>query len=414
MLSILLYLWIIFISFGPAYNLVGDWGVFSAMAMIVLSSRHITIEKKITACIVAFGTFIAYKAVTIGNSQAISVFHSAYGVVNTAIKLLIFIFMLQTIAPLCEQRKDILARLFNFCFHFSIVLSIIVLFRAGRNTYRYETGAGGLLLAPQIYITVTIFVIMGLVYLLLKSKKKRVLRITLILLDIIYLYMANYTTQLLFAFLGIVIVIAMGSKMKKKNRIITMLFLGIIIMVTIPILPEFIRLVSETFFATNEIVKTRLEELALLLQGGNIQGTDLKFRFDLMSRSFSAFLHDSIFGVPFSHYNTIDTGWIIGGHSEWFDDLARYGIVGMIFFCLFLYRSYQMVFKPLGNAVELKKALLLIGLLYGFANPLVRYMEFEFLYIIILMTEYYYCQERIEAEHVVYSKLNSIVGVKAI
>lgn len=73
-----------------------------------------------------------------------------------------------------------------------------------------------------------------------------------------------------------------------------------------------------------------------------------------------------------------------------------------------------MVFKPLGNAVELKKALLLIGLLYGFANPLVRYMEFEFLYIIILMTEYYYCQERIEAEHVVYSKLNSIVGVKAI
>nr|MCR5609619.1 hypothetical protein [Lachnospiraceae bacterium] len=96
MLKVFIYLWVICVTFGPAYNIVGDPGVFALMFAIILWKRKLNYDIKLTTSVVLFAILIAYKAVGVDNSQAIAEFHSAYGVINTSLKLIFFVLFFQT------------------------------------------------------------------------------------------------------------------------------------------------------------------------------------------------------------------------------------------------------------------------------------------------------------------------------
>ncbi len=388
MLNLLLYLWVICVAFGPAYNAVGDPGVFALMLAIVLLARRIKIDKKLITSMVLFAVLIAYKAIGIDNGRAISEFHSAYGVINTSLKLIVFAFFLQTIIPVISDKRDILVKLFNAAFHVSIVSSIVILFIVGRNTYRTNAAEGGILLAPQIYITISVFMIMALVYLIMQNKEKRGLRLGLVVLNFIYIFMSNYTTQLIFAVFGILLVLTLGSGMKKSNKIVIVGIIGLLIIIGIPMLPTIIESLSRTFFAANETVNVRLNEIVLLLRRESIKGSDLMGRFDLINMSWESFKSSPVFGIPFSRYNTVSTGLVVGGHSEWPDDLARFGIVGGVIFALFIVRTLRKtLYYEDANNRSFKFAIAVMIILYGFSNPIIRYMEFEFFFLIAIFVD---------------------------
>ena len=358
MVSLLLYLWVICVAFGPAYNVVGDPGVFALMLAIIIFTRRIQLDKKLITSTVLFTIFIAYKTIGIDTGQAISEFHSAYGVINTSLKLVFFSFFLQTIIPVIEDYREKVSNLFIVVYHISIALSIVILFIVGRNTYRTNVKEGGILLAPQIYITISVFMIMALVYILIHTGEKKAIRFILIGLNFIYIFMSNYTTQLIFVVIGI------------------------------PMLSTIIDTINKTIFATNETVNSRLNEIVLLLRRESIRGSDLMGRFDRIALSWNTFLTGPILGIPFSRYNTVSTGIVVGGHSEWPDDLARFGIVGGFIFGLFVIRLLK---KCLDYDHEenkpFKKVVIVIVLLYGFSNPIIRYMEFEFFFLIWLFVD---------------------------
>ena len=388
MVSLLLYLWVICVAFGPAYNVVGDPGVFALMLAIIIFTRRIQLDKKLITSTVLFTIFIAYKTIGIDTGQAISEFHSAYGVINTSLKLVFFSFFLQTIIPVIEDYREKVSNLFIVVYHISIALSIVILFIVGRNTYRTNVKEGGILLAPQIYITISVFMIMALVYILIHTGEKKAIRFILIGLNFIYIFMSNYTTQLIFVVIGILVVITLGSKMKKSNKVILIGIVGLLIVIGIPMLPTIIDTINKTIFATNETVNSRLNEIVLLLRRESIRGSDLMGRFDRIALSWNTFLTGPILGIPFSRYNTVSTGIVVGGHSEWPDDLARFGIVGGFIFGLFVIRLLK---KCLDYDHEenkpFKKVVIVIVLLYGFSNPIIRYMEFEFFFLIWLFVD---------------------------
>lgn len=388
MVNVLVVFFVICVSFGPAYNIVGDLGIFIFMLGIILFSKRKKIDRRLLPSLIVFNVLIVYKTIGMNNSQALSVYHSAYGVVNTAIKLIIFIFFLDILIPIFKEYRYKICSLFNVCFHISIFISIIILIKTGRDTYRVNISAGGLLLAPQIYITMSIFMVMALIYLIIQKKEKREIQIALVAMNIFYLFMANYTTQLIFGFLGMIVIFILGYEMKKSNKVILSGIIIVLAVVMIPMIPNIIEVINDTFFATNETVNVRLEEIVLLLRGQNIQGTDLKGRFDLMKLSFESFKNNPVLGIPFSSYNTKMTGLVVGGHSEWSDDLARYGVVGMIIFGWFLFESLYMILQYKNcNNISFKRAVIIIILLYGFSNPIIRYMEFVFLFFVTMLVD---------------------------
>jgi hypothetical protein len=57
---------------------------------------------------------------------------------------------------------------------------------------------------------------------------------------------------------------------------------------------------------------------------------ELTVRFELIYNSFTAFLKSPIFGVG-AYYNDFS---IIGGHSQFFDELGRFGLLGFVPLCV--------------------------------------------------------------------------------
>lgn len=384
MIDLLLYFWIITVAFGPAYNLVGDAGVFGLLFLIIIFSKKVRIEKKAFVSMTLFGIFLGIKSFGIIGTEYISVFHSAYSVVTGCIKLAMLFLLLPTIKQEIETRARNVTNAFMFLFHVSIAISTIILFTVGRDTYRVNVSKGGMLLSPQFYILVSVFMSMLLVFKLRKSNSDRIKNLVLLGINVSYIYAANYTTQLIFLFFGIIAVFICSSDMKRRNVAISLSLTMLLILVIVNWLPDIISYLNSTIFENNNTVSIRMTEIEMLLRRENLQGTDLVGRFERINMSFDVFKRNIISGLSFSEYNTRQTGLVVGGHAEWPDDLARYGLVGIALFFIFIKNGSEKLLSMMKHGTnELDISLLIVMVAYGFANPLIRSQEYVLLFLII-------------------------------
>lgn len=90
----------------------------------------------------------------------------------------------------------------------------------------------------------------------------------------------------------------------------------------------------------NDSISVRLNELSLLLKFGSVVG-DTAGRLDAYTRSISTMLHHPLGIGPY--YFSQEARELIGKHSQIFDDLARYGVVALAFYCVFLKRYYTLI-----------------------------------------------------------------------
>ena len=385
----LLFLWILIISFGPAYNVVGDYGLISILIIYAILIRKIAIKRNVIFSSIIFLIFIGIKSIGMSSSQALSAYHSSYAVVLGVVKLVALFVLLPDLYAIDISKRKKFVDCFVLFFHVSVLIGLIMLFIHGRNTYRDNAEVGGYILTPQFFVTLSVFMIMALLYISIKQKKKS-FYIALIILDFIYIFMSNYTTQMLFALFGGAMVLVGCSNMKKQKKTLFIVLMMVLLLVSVPALPELIRWTNNTFFANNSTVSTRLYEIEILLRRGDVAGTDLMGRVDRVGTSINTFKKNIAFGVPFSAYNTTSTGLIVGGHSEWPDDLARYGIFGCVLFIYLIYNGIKKIINwDNGKLIDLKTAFILVIAAYGFANPIIRSQELELLYLIVLFVDTY-------------------------
>lgn len=113
-------------------------------------------------------------------------------------------------------------------------------------------------------------------------------------------------------------------------------------------------------------VQVRLIGLAGFLKGESSAGSDLGSRLDLWSRSVGLFLSNGPFGLSGSGR----TNQITGGHSQWLDFLASYGIL-TVFLVLFFALSWRLLRRriPPETASSVGRGWFFL-LLVGFINTL--------------------------------------------
>lgn len=118
------------------------------------------------------------------------------------------------------------------------------------------------------------------------------------------------------------------------------------------------------FNLVNDVINYKILGIANFLIGeGDTFGITL--RLELIMRSISSFLDNPVFGLDYVKYNV----FTLGLHCEWFDDLARFGVVGC---CMLLY-SYQSVYREIKNSLIQDKILVtykwIFFIILGFFNP---------------------------------------------
>ena len=181
---------------------------------------------------------------------------------------------------------------------------------------------------------------------------------------------------LIFILIGFVMqVYGREKKLDLKLFFIRMLLLGIIIFC---IMAPLINLLSE-FFSQSHRMLTRLNDISYVLEGGNTNELgegSLYARSMLWMTSINTFLGslpNFLWGigenlVESDFYSLLRQG--VGGHSEFFDLAARYGVIGIFIYYHILKNSYIFIISLIGDSIIKNLfSFILVGiLLMGFVN----------------------------------------------
>lgn len=90
----------------------------------------------------------------------------------------------------------------------------------------------------------------------------------------------------------------------------------------------------------NDTISVRFNELSVMIEAGNMVG-DVQGRFEAYMQSMSTILNHPLGVGPY--YFSQEARDLIGRHSQILDDIARYGVVAIAFYFIFLKRYYVLI-----------------------------------------------------------------------
>lgn len=173
------------------------------------------------------------------------------------------------------------------------------------------------------------------VFVTLIKKKHVFLGLLGLLISFSILLRASFLIALCVLLLGIILALVQNEKKSVLySVVITMLVLAMLLLPWSEIFSYLAGAID------NDTIRVRLNELSLLLKFGNVVG-DTAGRLDAYTRSISTLLHHPLGVGPY--YFSQEARKFIGKHSQVFDDLARYGVAALAFYCVFLKRYYTLI-----------------------------------------------------------------------
>lgn len=211
-------------------------------------------------------------------------------------------------------------------------------------------GLAGLAIGSYGFIYGLVFVAIATVGLIRSNllKKQKILFAAMAALFIYTIYSSAFmmallilTTVLILLFLNI-----------KKTR--WLLASALITMIALVALSPFFYSVLSFFGGTveNEVLSMRFNELAHAIKHGGVEGTaNLADRWYFLTLSVASFLTNPILGVGGS-YGFGTSAYGIGGHSAFFDELAKYGILGSGALFVALVSNASFVYRRLEHSKQ--------------------------------------------------------------
>ena len=178
--------------------------------------------------------------------------------------------------------------------------------------------------------------------------------IALIIGQIYFLLLAQYTLSVLIAFIGICYEIEINTK-NSRGRALIMLGIAALILLS----PSIVRVAAQ--YVPSEQMSIRFFELYNLLTGGDASGYNLNGRLELYKRTIMAFLNSPVWGnrtLPFD------------GHATLLTVLADLGLLGGIPFYYLYFSSNAKVKKIIGDKTKQFAPFFLMLILMGFTNPI--------------------------------------------
>ena len=285
---------------------------------------------------------------------------------------------------------DMIVMNFYTCYLLQFNSNISRIYAMG-SEYVLKEGVTTYLLAGFFHVYATIPI---LLYLCLRwkdvfklSKRYRILIITYFISALFLVIKANYATAILFLIFFCVGALFVNSKSGFIN-ILTIFFVVILIFFSLTTLLEYL---SDNLY-TGTIVEHRFNDVLKFINGQGDNKNDINRRMEFMRVSFDNFLEFPLFG-------TVEKNIEIGGHTEWIDGLAYYGLLRYPFFIAFIIVSIRKVHEFINCSSQIVILYLCI-LILGFFNPFINQNFFLALYIIIpfIFMDYDYPEDTISEE----------------
>lgn len=167
-------------------------------------------------------------------------------------------------------------------------------------------------------------------------KKKHILWGLLgLILSFFLLLKASFLIAVCVMLLGIILALIQNEKKSFVFSIVIVVSILVLLLLPWSNILEFLAGVIE-----NKYISVRLKELSLLLEYGTIIG-DTEGRLDAYTISIVTLMRHP-FGVG-PYYFSQEARGFVGKHSQILDDLARYSIIALAFYCVFLKRYYVLL-----------------------------------------------------------------------
>lgn len=173
------------------------------------------------------------------------------------------------------------------------------------------------------------------VFVYLIKKKHVVWGLLGLTLSFLILLRASFLIALCVMLLGVVLTLIQNEKKSPYlSIVITILALVMLFLPWSEILSFLAGVVD------NDSISVRLQELSSLLEFGQVIG-DTAGRLDAYMHSISTLVRHPLGVGPY--YFSQEAREFIGKHSQILDDLARYGVAALAFYCVFLKRYYVLI-----------------------------------------------------------------------
>lgn len=161
-----------------------------------------------------------------------------------------------------------------------------------------------------------------------------------------------------------------SSKFKKGRRWLFILLSIIIALILILAYQELGKLFLRIGDVSGNIVEQRFYEMGQKIVFGRSTDDGMDARLNTLQRSLDGFLYRPVFGIGYlvGNNNVLAKSISFGGHSQFLDDLALFGIIGFLLRILVYVFSFQRI-HSLDDEPPLL-SLVICFILMGFLNPL--------------------------------------------
>lgn len=190
------------------------------------------------------------------------------------------------------------------------------------------------------YISAIVLVAGILLTSFIYAKRRRFLALALLIVSIAF---EAFVGQRMIAILLLIVMIAMQLLVTKKRTVMgyTVTLLIIILVAVVAINLENILLWISSAVDNIRITR-RINQILYMIRAGKIEGAggSLEVRFNLMMNSLRTFISSPlhfVFGVGENRSSNL----IVGHHSQWADQAAKYGIIGLILLASTLRSCFQ-------------------------------------------------------------------------
>ncbi len=380
------YLLAIFLSFGVIINIFGVKVIIATMIIMYLTQKNT--EYNILFCSIPFLLYLMVKCIPIlGVEMKNDDFHGVY---SYLIGLFGFLFFALLFKPVMKQIIDSnrnvkrrIQQIVYFGYYASTSVSLIYIYSNGRDAYRNGSFSENVFCAPYFFIFYAIAFVFLFWSRLLRNKGSLWKNVLGIIFNLFVVFSYNYLTQLLLTLVGMLVYFIYANRNRKTHWFVV-IAVCIILIPMIIMLPSIIRSSAVYFKESGNIsYYERLMDLSNLFSGRSGEMIDFDDRMQVFSVSYDSFLNRPLLGIRFDSYNTkAGLGILsIGGHYEWIDDFARYGIIGALLMIIFVIYLIVNCCKQLGWNKSIYLPTVIIFILYGCFNPLLQIGTISALFI---------------------------------
>ena len=257
----------------------------------------------------------------------------------------------------------------------------------GERDARYPLAYGGFDFIYGLVLVYTILLVVLANGRKRMKKSRQILIIALMVLFALTIIASNYSTAFMLILLGTIFIAP------KKNS--TRIILLVLLVLSLYVFPLPLTRLIESIPYLPRLTSYRINELILSFsgQGSSAYLTDDGQRLDRMLWSVKAFMAHPILGV----YGSGDDN-VLGYHTEWIEQLARYGIFTAIFNTLFWVISYRnMKCNTVHGSVTSKclTGAFFVYLVLGFLNPISMVVTSAPLFVLCPFAENLFMEQEI-------------------